>query len=325
MSHIKPKLYFSKTYNPGKNLGYEEWMMANIEEDEVVFFLWQNEKTIVIGRNQNPWKECRLDIMKEDGIRLVRRISGGGAVYHDLGNLNFTFIAHEKNYDLEKQLNVIIQALAKFGVHAEFSGRNDITVDGQKFSGNAFVKENGVCMQHGTLLIDVDMASLGQYLSVSPLKIKSKGIDSVKSRVVNLSTLSTEINIESMKEKLMESFAALYGMSEEVHFFTNEGENDMHKYDKWEWNFSEAPDFDVSIEEKYDWGIIDLNFKVVDGIITDCAVFTDSISIEGFQELSEILLGGEFTNQYILGKLEQSVMEDNIKKDIVDLILKRVV
>ncbi len=325
LHNIKPKIYYSKTFDPAINLGFEEWILSNIGKDEIGFYLWQNEKTVVIGRNQNPWKECRLDLMKNDGVRLVRRVTGGGAVYHDLGNLNFTFVAHEENYDLEKQLNVIIQALKPFGINAEFTGRNDITVDGLKFSGNAFINEKGVSMQHGTLLVDVDMSSLGRYLSISPLKIKSKGIDSVKSRVVNLNTLSDEITIESFKQSLIDSFESIYGKSDGIQTFTNEGFEDSRKYYQWDWNFSEAPDFDVNFEEKFDWGIIDMNFMIQDGVIIDCAVYTDSITIEGFKEFAELLKGKGFTNQSISDQIQKSSLEIQVKSDIAKMIKERIV
>ncbi|UKI19042.1 MAG: hypothetical protein L6V89_08115 [Oscillospiraceae bacterium] len=140
-------------------------------------YLWQNRNTVVIGRNQNPWRECNMEAIRRDGVTLVRRSSGGGAVFHDDGNLNFTFIAPKELYNLEKQLSVVLRALESFGLHAEFSGRNDILLDGRKFSGNAFSHSHGISMQHGTLLIKTDMTRLAKYLSPSQAEAERKGRD----------------------------------------------------------------------------------------------------------------------------------------------------
>ena len=176
----------SDQVNPYKNLAVEEYLLLHCEDKECILYLWQNQNTVVIGRNQNAWKECKVTKLEEENGHLARRLSGGGAVYHDLGNLNFTFLVNKDEYSLEKQLQVIINAMGRLGLKAEKSGRNDILIDGKKFSGNAFYEQEKHCYHHGTIMVDVNKEILSRYLTVSKDKLKSKGVDSVKSRVTNL-------------------------------------------------------------------------------------------------------------------------------------------
>lgn len=179
----------AQSKDPYKNLALEAWLFENGRQD-VWLYLWQNQHTVVIGRNQNAWKECRLSALEADGGKLARRGSGGGAVYHDVGNLNFTFILPRDVYDLRRQLGVILAAMERLGIPARFTGRNDlVTQDGAKFSGNAFQFSAHTALHHGTILVAADMGALSQYLAPSKAKLAAKGVDSVRSRVCNLNTL----------------------------------------------------------------------------------------------------------------------------------------
>ena len=181
------KLYVLTTTNPHYNLAVEEYLFRHETDD--VCMLWQNAHTVVIGKNQNAFVEVDVDALQRDGVHLARRITGGGAVYHDLGNVNFSFISAnsaETGLDFARFTAPIIKALASLGVHAELSGRNDLLLDGQKFSGNAQYSANGRTLHHGTLLFDADLAVLARYLRPDEEKLKSKGIKSVRSRVTNL-------------------------------------------------------------------------------------------------------------------------------------------
>ena len=198
--------------HPYKNLAVEEYLLLHCREKECILYLWQNQNTVVAGRNQNVWKECLVSRLEQDNGHIVRRLSGGGAVYHDLGNLNFTFLVRKENYDVSKQLDVILKAVQKLGIAAEKSGRNDILADGRKFSGNAFYEKGNYCYHHGTLMVNVNMEDLSKYLTVSKEKLKSKGVDSVRSRVVNLSEYVPELSIDLLKEKLREAFGEVYGL-----------------------------------------------------------------------------------------------------------------
>ena len=172
--------------DPYINLATEEYLTMTAEEGVMTLFLWQNAHTVVIGRNQNPWRECSVEAIKRDGIYLARRMSGGGAVYHDMGNLNFTFIARDGLFDVQRQTEVILRSCRLLGIGAEKTGRNDLTVDGRKFSGHAYFSSRGYNYHHGTIMIDVKSDDLSKYLNVPESKLRSKGVKSVRSRVTNL-------------------------------------------------------------------------------------------------------------------------------------------
>ena len=183
---MKLKIIRTDNTNPYVNLALEEHLTMNAKEDEVLLYLWQNAHTVVIGRNQNPWRECDVEAIKRDDVYLARRISGGGAVYHDMGNLNFTFVARDGLFDVEKQTEVILLACRLLGVNAIKTGRNDLTVDEKKFSGHAYFSSNGYNYHHGTIMMKVNGEDLTKYLNVPDSKLKSKGVASVRSRVTNL-------------------------------------------------------------------------------------------------------------------------------------------
>ena len=202
----------SRSFDPYENLALEEALLSRVGEGELILYLWQNEGTVVIGRNQNPWKECRTALLAEEGGHLARRLSGGGAVFHDRGNLNFTFLMNEADYDLPRQLTVLERACRSLGIPAQRSGRNDLLAEGRKFSGNAFYKHAGKAYHHGTLMLDVDMERVSRYLSPSKAKLAAKGVDSVRSRVVNLREFVPELTIDRLADALVDALIDVYAV-----------------------------------------------------------------------------------------------------------------
>ncbi len=200
----------SEQTSPYYNLAVEKQLCFHCKEGECILYLWQNQNTVVVGRNQNIWKECRVELLEKEGGFLARRSSGGGAVYQDLGNLNFTFFARKNCYDEERQTQVILRAVSKLGVCANKSGRNDLIAWGKKFSGHAYFVCGDCCYHHGTLMVSVDLDRLSKYLTVSKEKLQLKGIDSVRARVENLSEFVPDLTISTLKEKLLEAFEELY-------------------------------------------------------------------------------------------------------------------
>ena len=199
MNAMNNLLYMSPTGDGWKNLAADEWFLDHLPEDTVLLYFYINDNAVIIGKNQNPWRECDLTAMEQDGVQLVRRVSGGGAVYHDGGNLNFSFIASRTRYDEQKQFELILQAVRSLGIACEFSGRNDLLAEGRKFSGNAFCHRGPNCQHHGTLLVDADMGRLQRYLKPDPRKLRAKGVASVRSRVCNLKELCPGLTAEAVR------------------------------------------------------------------------------------------------------------------------------
>lgn len=321
----------SNTTNPYFNLALEEDLFNTCAESEVILYLWKNSNTVVIGKNQNAWRECNVTKIDEDAVILVRRMSGGGAVFHDTCNLNFTFICHKKNYDVDRQLDVIIDALKTFGIDSEKSGRNDIIADGKKFSGNAFYQRAEKCYHHGTLMINVDTAKISKYLTVSKSKLKSNGVESVRSRVTNLADLEPSINIPELKCRLKESFEKIYNKEAKVIFPADRDIYNvaklMDKYISWDWNFGRKIDFQYELANKFSWGELVLQFNVSGGYIDEISVFCDSMDIEIAGDIERWLKGIKYDRKEICARLttvteisDNSIYGTNTDEMICDLV-----
>lgn len=318
--------YESKGFDPYENLAMEEALLDVVAEDEICFYLWQNERTVVIGRNQNPWKECRTEKLEEAGGKLARRLSGGGAVFHDSGNLNFTFIVGKKNYDINRQLQVIVEGLKELGVKAEFSGRNDLLVNGKKFSGNAYYFGKTMAYHHGTLMLDVDLDNLMTYLQVSPLKMQAKGIDSVRSRVTNLKEENSAITLESLKEALKRAFLKVYESDtlEMAQIPEEKKQTIQEKYASWEWRFGETPKFDVELAKKFSWGLVDFNIQLKSGTIQKAMFFSDAMDVDFVQVCAKSLEGIPFRQDLICDALQnlqpQDDMQNTMQTELIEWI-----
>ena len=207
---MKLQFIVSNQTNPYWNIAVENYLVMRPNQDTITMYLWKNRRTVVIGQNQNPFTECNLEALETDGGYLMRRKTGGGAVYHDDGNINFSFIVPPEFYDQARQFAVIQRAVADFGIVAELSGRNDILTEGRKFSGNAFSRGQYNYLHHGTILIRGNMVDLQRYLKPKPAKLQKHGVASVKSRVVNLSELNPAITSESIVPHLRKAFESEY-------------------------------------------------------------------------------------------------------------------
>ena len=278
--------------DPHRNLALEEALLLSLPEDQAILYLWQNRHTVVIGAGQNACAECRVDLLESEGGVLARRSSGGGAVYHDLGNLNFSFIVPRADYDVARQLSVILAAVRALGVEAEPSGRNDLTAGERKFSGNAFRVLKDSALHHGTLLVNVDMGLIGRYLNVSKDKLQAKGVKSVPARVMNLSELSPAVTIESMRQAVIEAFAAEYGpapMEDADDFLIDPAL--LARYESGAWNYGKPPEGDLRLQTRFPWGGVELNASVREGRLAGVAVFTDAMDETLSARLAEMLEG----------------------------------
>ncbi|MCH5584950.1 lipoate--protein ligase [Shimazuella sp. AN120528] len=320
--------------DPRINLAIEEYVLEHLKIDQESYLLFYiNEPSIIIGKHQNTVEEIHVDYVREHGIHVVRRLSGGGAVYHDLGNLSFSFLTKDdgKSFaNFRKFTEPVIQALQKLGVHAELSGRNDILVEGKKVSGNAQFSRRGRMFSHGTLMLDVDLDQVGKALHVKQDKIQSKGIKSVRSRVANISEfLSKPITMKQFRDALLDSiFEGSHPIPEYV--LTDSDWAKIHqiskdRYQNWDWNFGESPEFNVQHSRRFPIGSIDVRLNVGErGVIKNCKIYGDFFGIGDVSDVEKKLKG----IRYDRADLEQALQDvdtkhyfGNIsKEDFLDLI-----
>ncbi len=319
--------YIGQGTDPYRNLALEEYLTATVPEDTCILYLWQNQHTVVIGRNQNAWQECRTTLLEQEGGALARRLSGGGAVYHDLGNLNFTFCLRSADYDLHRQQSVIVEACRRLGIRAAFSGRNDILAEGRKFSGNSFYSHNGRSFHNGTLLLNVDMASLGKYLNPSQVKLESKGVASVRSRVINLCDLKPALTTELMCQAKTEAFAKVYGLSPAPHSAEHYSrpalEPGYARFRSKEWNYGRSVPITFQCAARFDWGEITLQLDVSDGLCAAAAVYTDALDESFAQPLAQRLQGCRFSVSELCRAVRSVPACAAAADDICGLLLKQ--
>lgn len=308
------------------NLAMEEYFLKNTNED--IFLLWQNENSIIVGKNQNTLSEINYDYVKENNIKVVRRLSGGGAVFHDLGNINFTFISCNDNSfsDFKKFTMPIVEALKELNVHAEFSGRNDLLIDGQKFSGNAQYNYKNKVMHHGTLLFSSEINDLSNALKVKPSKFQGKSVKSVKSRVTNISShLDKKMTVLEFKDYLMDF---INKRDENSHFYELndkdvESINKLveEKYSTWEWNFGYSPKYSLNNELKYPGGNVEFSLDVHDGLIKDIKFFGDFFGKEDISFIEDKLRNVKHNEYSIKSALEDVDINNYFLNCNIDILV----
>lgn len=320
-------VYESFVVNPYENLATEKYLLDSVRPGQCILYLWQNQNTVVIGKNQNPWVECRTTLLQEEGGLLARRLSGGGAVFHDLGNLNFTFLVSQEDYDLEKQLEVIRCACAFAGIRAEKSGRNDLLAEGQKFSGNAFYQAKGKAYHHGTLLIDVDMGKLSRYLSPPKAKLEAKGISSVRSRVVNLRELSAELTCDKMRTLMKRAFAQVYCLEPETQIIPN-GDSIQalaEEYGSWEYVYGTPLPFTFQCEQKFSWGYVLIQLEVKNGVVLGARVYSDAMDWHLPVQAEQALTNCRFTLPDLQKALGESLSDKSAAQDLCDFLAQQAI
>ncbi|KAF0567440.1 Lipoate-protein ligase A [Psychrobacter nivimaris] len=309
---MKLRILKSAVTNPWFNLATEDWIFNTLNPDSHTLFLWRNSETVVIGRSQNPWVECKTDKMEADDVFLARRQSGGGAVFHDLGNTNFTFLSPSDAYDQEANFTIIINALKKLGIDATLSGRNDMQVGDRKISGSAFRHAADRSFHHGTLLVNANMQKLGDYLNPHPLKLKAKGIKSVRARVANLVDFNETINHETLSDAIIEAFCEYHGETAQVEQLDEASlakQPTLNAYYQqmadWDWRFGKTPEFTHHIETRFDWGMMDVHMDVKQAMITEVVIFSDALNVELIDLLKKTLTGIKYNKPEIKNKLDE--------------------
>ncbi len=286
----------NESTDPRFNLALEEYAINHLHPRGDAVIIWQNEPTVVIGRNQNTIEEINQAYIEANGIHVVRRLSGGGAVYHDLGNLNFTYIVPSGPKvitNFRKFTAPVLKALQSLGVPAEFSGRNDLTIEGKKFSGNAQYWSKDRLLHHGTILFNSDLNVVQAALRVKPEKLVSKGLKSVRSRVTNIYPyLKEPLSVEEFKQILLKHLLqerghANYLLKDADLAAINKLRDD--RYDQWAWNYGRSPAFEMEKSRRFSGGQLVLKFNVKRGLIEDLKIYGDFFGRRDVQELAGLL------------------------------------
>ncbi|WP_433748730.1 lipoate--protein ligase [Falsibacillus pallidus] len=318
--------------DPRINLAIEEFAVKHLDIDETYLLFYINRPSIIIGKNQNTIEEINTDYVEKNGIVVVRRLSGGGAVYHDLGNLNFSFITKddgESFHNFKKFTEPVVQALKNLGVNAELSGRNDILAEGRKISGNAQFSTKGKMFSHGTLLFDSEMDHVVSALKVRKDKIESKGIKSIRSRVANISEfLEEKTSIEEFRSLILKN---IFGGEDKIQEYklTEQDWEKIHeiskeRYQNWDWNYGKSPKFNLQHSHRFPVGHIDVRLEVNKGRIENCKIYGDFFGVGDVSEVENLLTGLRYEKAEIEKALEPVDIKHyfgNItKEEFVDLL-----
>ncbi|HHL0736978.1 TPA: lipoate--protein ligase [Streptococcus agalactiae] len=327
--------YIVNTSNdPAYNVALEAYAFQKLTDIDEIFILWINEPTIIIGRHQNTIQEINKEFIDKNGIHVVRRLSGGGAVYHDLNNLNYTIISNntqEGAFDFQTFSKPVIDTLAKLGVKAEFTGRNDLEINGQKFAGNAQAYYKGRMMHHGCLLFDVDMSVLGQALKVSKDKIESKGIKSVRARVTNIvDHLSDKITVQEFSDAILAQMKEEYPEMDEYVLSDAELSEIQamrdNQFATWDWTYGKAPEYTIERGVRYPAGKITTYANVENSTIKSVKIFGDFFGVKPVDDIEKMLEGVRYDYKDVLAALKtvdtsqyfSRMTPEEITKAIVD-------
>ncbi len=321
--------------DPFFNLAMEEVLFdRSAKSGEGYILLWRNSPTVVVGRFQNAAGEVNAPFLRDKGVSVVRRTTGGGAVYHDLGNLNYTFILpvgdrDSKGLDFALYTRPLLDFLAEIGVKAELTGRNDLTIDGKKFSGNAQHVSRDTMLHHGTIMFDSCLEDVAAALSVDPEKFKSKGVASVRSRVTNVAPhLPSPMSMEDFIHGLMAHFAAPFRErprsldEDETRTISAMRES---KYATWDWVWGSSPPFSMTAERRFEKGKVQVYLDIRDGVISDAAIRGDFFSVEDPSAIEGALRGARYTREDVAAALVEIVVENHLMgisgEDFIDLVV----
>ncbi len=324
----------NKSSKPDYNIALEEYAFKNLKHHDKIFILWINEPAIIVGKNQNTLEEINAEYVKEKGIHVIRRISGGGAVYHDHNNLNYTIISNEEkgvDFDFETFSEPVIQTLGDLGVEAEFTGRNDLVIDGKKFCGNAQAYLPGRIMHHGCLLFDVDLSVLSKALEPPKDIVESRSVKSVRSVVNNiLPNLPEKISVDEFADKLLEHMKEKFPEMVEYQFSEKELEEiealRASKFGTWEWNYGNSPKYGIDRQSRYKAGKIQLLADIKKSVIEDIRIYgTFFGNNSNISEVEKLLRGVRYVDEDVRNALSSIDYNDYFAGFSLDELVEAIV
>lgn len=319
---------YHESTDPYFNIATDEYILKSLKED--CFMLWRNDNAIIVGQYQNTLAEINYDYVKEHQITVVRRLSGGGAVYHDLGNLNFSFTQSGKDSNLsnfEKFTKPVVEVLQELGVNAKFEGKNDLMIDGLKFSGNAAHIYKHKILHHGTILYASEMRNVAEALRINPVKYQDKAVKSIPKRVTNIMDhLKSPLSLEDFTKKLMNHVLNTYPNAK-LYEFTEEDKKAIRKlrdekYATREWNFGKSPDYNFKKAIRTEGGLLEMNLEVKNGIIEQVKIFGDFFSEKGITAVENALVNAHHEEQELRSILAQLPIDKHFRNITTDDLLK---
>ena len=315
----------SKEEDLYKHLALEEHLLNNLKENQIILYLWQSKNSVIIGKNQNPWIECSIPYVNENHVILGRRISGGGTVFQDLGNLNFSFFSDRKNYNQTHHFQIILSALKTLGISASLDLRHALIVKGKKFSGNAFFYRKDKILHHGTILVRANLAEMRKCLLSTLKGIHSKAIFSVRSDVINLAEIIPTLDCEKVAQAIIDQFVISFSKKPIV--ITNEVSPDVRgiellykKYRSWNWIFGRTPKFDLCLNVQIGKVEKALKIHVVNGLISEIRVTTGELKKLDERMLREILIGSPFKKGAIGLSIRHPRVNSKISKEVYTIL-----
>jgi lipoate-protein ligase A len=317
--------------DPYFNLALEEYVFKNMDRSEKYCILWQNSPAVIIGRHQSTAGEINEEFIHAQGIKVVRRLSGGGAVYHDLGNLNFTFVLPQPALpalDFTQFTRPVIKALAWLGVEARNEGRNDITINGLKISGNAQYRDQGTLLHHGTILFAVDLEKMEKSLAAGYDKFQSHGVNSIRSRVTNIvEHLKVAISLTEFKAVLLRTMQEEEPITDyylSSHDIKQVNQLVASKYSTWEWNYGTSPGYSLQLGKRFAWGKVEMNLGMTKGLVTSCSIRGDFFALRDIIELEQHFLSIPYSTEAMIAALDYINVGDYIagakKQDLIELL-----
>ena len=314
----------TQSLDPYENLALEEHLLELIDEHRIILMLWQSKHAIIIGKNQNPWRECSVSKLLASGGKLARRTTGGGTVYHDEGNLNFSFFTARGEFKEKRQYDVIIDTLREFGITAHIEGSNSLFVGDRKISGNAFYFRKNTALHHGTLLVETDLEALHTYLEPSQTGIATRAIASRPAKVVNLRELNSEINVERLAQCIVRSACAVFGEDPEYmkeDDFSTEALKE--KYASWDWIYGSTPKFELTFEGEENGHKLTMKLAVKRGaIIEEMSLEADGVHRSELKAVEETLRGSTFNATDMTERLRREEFRGGLFGEVADWVAR---